>query len=770
MNVLVVGSGGREHTLAWTLAKSPLVQHIYVAPGNAGTSWNGGQRARAENIAIDAGDIAGLLDFAQTLDIGLTVVGPEAPLAAGIVDAFRRASLPIFGCSSAAAQLETSKSFAKNFMREVGIPTAAYSAFTHYDDAAAYVRAVGHSVVVKADGLAAGKGVIVCDTVDEALSALRRMLIEGEFGAAGARVVVEERLSGVEMSALAFCDGKTAAPMPLARDHKRIFDGDDGANTGGMGAYAPVPEIAHDLIEKIRLEVLQRAVDGMAARGMPFTGVLYAGLMLTPYGLRVLEFNARFGDPETQVLLPLLNTDLAEIMLACIDERLSDCPITWHSGSCACVVAAAPGYPGEYKKGLPISGIEAADALPDTQVFHAGTQLRDGVLVTNGGRVLCVSGRGETLAVALDRAYTGIRRIWFEGLHFRSDIGGHADVQRISAYTRAGVDIDAGNRAVQLMTAAVKSTYSPEVLAGIGAFGGLFDGARLQRMSHPVLVASTDGVGTKTMAAARANRWENIGRDLVNHCINDILVQGARPLFFLDYIASSKLDPERIAMVVEGMAAACREAGCALLGGETAEMPGIYQEGELDVVGTLIGAVERAALIDGSRITSGCVVIGLPSSGLHTNGYSLARRALGALDWSVQRDDLDGATIADVLLAPHRSYLPEIDRLQNEGVDILGLAHITGGGLIENPPRIFPDKVGMIIDQTWAIPPIFPLIQRIERVSDQEMARVFNLGIGMVMIMNETDAHRAFDLLDGAVRLGIITDDPAAVGSVVIRR
>lgn len=309
-----------------------------------------------------------------------------------------------------------------------------------------------------------------------------------------------------------------------------------------------------------------------------------------------------------------------------------------------------------------------------------------------------------------------------------------------NAYELAGVSIDASNRAKTLMTAAVRSTYGKEVLSGIGAFGGLFDASALKGMDAPVLVASTDGVGTKTKVAARLNRWDSIGHDLVNHSINDILVQGARPIFFLDYVASSQVQPEQIAAIVTGVADACKAAGCALLGGETAEMPGVYLAGEVDLAGTIIGVVERSRIIDGSRIQAGDVIVGFPSTGLHTNGYSLARRVLDGLDWTTYMPEL-GETIGEALLTIHRSYIPAFDQLQAAGIDIKGLAHNTGGGLIENPPRIFPEGVGAVIKRgTWQELPIFGLIQKLGNVSDAEMFRVFNMGLGMVAIISHEQA------------------------------
>ena len=416
LRLLVVGGGGREHALVWALRRSARAGEIYAAPGNAGIA------GAAACVPFEADDVHGLLAFARAKSIELTVVGPEAPLALGIVDAFQAAGLRVFGPTQAAARLEASKAFAKAFMLRHHIPTARYAAFDSYDQAAAYVQQLGAPLVVKADGLAAGKGVVVCDTTEQALDALRLMLVDGAFGAAGQTALVEERLSGPEVSVLAFCDGHNVTPMPPARDHKRIYDGDAGPNTGGMGAYAPVPDVAPALLDEIARTVLQPTVASMAAEGAPYSGVLYAGLMLTPDGPRVLEFNCRFGDPETQAILPLLETDLLDVLLACTEGRLGQLAVRWQARACAAVVASSPGYPGSYPQGLPISGAEGADRS-DVFVFHAGTGREAGQLVTAGGRVLAVSALGADLDTALRRAYQALDGIHFDGMHYRRDIG-----------------------------------------------------------------------------------------------------------------------------------------------------------------------------------------------------------------------------------------------------------------------------------------------------------------------------------------------------------
>ncbi len=771
MRILVIGSGGREHALAWKLAQSSRVTDVFVAPGNGGTV--GG---KLTPVAIAAEDVFALVAFAQKHAIDLAVVGPEVPLAAGIVDAFQVAGVRAFGPVQAAARLESSKAFAKQFMIEEGIPTAPAAIFADYDAALAYLRQLDEPVVVKADGLAAGKGVLVCDTRAEAEAALKQIMVERAFGAAGDKVLIETRLDGEETSLLAFCDGTTVVPMLPARDYKRALDSDGGLNTGGMGGYCPSPHLPPELVEEVTRRVLQPAVDGMRRRGTPYVGVLYAGLMLTDAGPRVLEFNCRFGDPETQLLMPLLDTDLVDIMLACIEGRLTSVPIAWKPLTSVGVVLASGGYPGDYEKGKPLTPGPSPTGRGETHIFHAGTKLQDGQLVTSGGRVLAVVATAPTLPEARERAYEAVRGIHFEGMHYRTDIAANVRTcesanQRIvqpstgfqnpkskiqNAYAASGVDIDAKMSAFRRMRAAVESTYTSAVLGGIGAFGGQM--ALDEVCLHDaVLVASTDGVGTKTMIAEAMGRYDTVGHDIVNHCVNDVLVQGARPLFFLDYIASGKLEPDVIVSVVSGCVEACRAVGCVLIGGETAEMPGVYKPGAFDLVGTLIGWAPREELIDGRDVRPGDMCLGLPSSGLHTNGYSLARRVLGDLGWETVLPEL-GCSVGEALLAPHRAYLAEFDALVNAGVRIKALAHITGGGFPDNLPRVLPDGVGVTLDRSaWNVPPIFRLIQQRGQVRNDEMYRVFNMGIGMVVIVAPEDVDAALAAVTEALVIGETT-------------
>lgn len=430
MKVLVIGSGGREHALAWKLSQSSKVSQVLVAPGNGGTAHPGGDGAPIANVAIPVAaenGFAAVVDLARKEAIDLVVVGPEAPLADGIVDALTAAGLRCFGPTRRAAQLEASKAFAKAFMARHRIPTGRYATFRSYEDARSYLDGVDYDVVVKASGLAAGKGVIVPESREEALQALHQIMVERAFGAAGDEVVIEERLYGQEASVLAFSDGVHVVPMPPAQDHKPVFDGDRGPNTGGMGAYAPAPLVTPELLDEVTHTILQPTVDGLREEGTPYVGVLYAGLMITAEGPRVLEFNCRFGDPETQVILPLLDADLVDVMEACLDGRLPDVELRWRPGAAVTVVAASGGYPGSYRKGLEIRGIEQAEQVPGVVVFHAGTKrLEDGRLVIDGGRVLNVTALGARLEEAIERAYQAIALIHFEGMHYRRDIGAKA--------------------------------------------------------------------------------------------------------------------------------------------------------------------------------------------------------------------------------------------------------------------------------------------------------------------------------------------------------
>lgn len=418
MKVLVVGSGGREHALCWKIAQRPDTE-VYVAPGNIGMV----DVATLVNIKVD--DIAGLVDFAKAEGIDLTVVGPELPLTLGIVDAFQEAGLACFGPNKAAAKLEGSKAFSKELMKKYGIPTAAFDTFTDVEKAKAFVDEIGVPCVVKADGLAAGKGVIICMTREEADKAIEDMLTDHAFGDASATIVIEEYMVGPEVSVLAFADGKTVLPMVSAQDHKRIFDGDKGPNTGGMGAYSPAPVYTEALSAEVNKTIIEPTIAAMAAEGTPFTGILYTGLMLTEKGPRVLEYNVRFGDPETQPIMVRMKSDIVALFQACVDGKLDEATLEWHDEAAVCVIMASGGYPASSEKGVPIHGLDDI-AAEEAIVFHSGTAEKDGEIVTNGGRVLGVTAKDATIKGAIDKAYAAVEKINFDHMQFRRDIGARA--------------------------------------------------------------------------------------------------------------------------------------------------------------------------------------------------------------------------------------------------------------------------------------------------------------------------------------------------------
>lgn len=418
MNILIVGNGGREHALAWKAAQNPAVTTVFVAPGNAGTASD----AKLSNVAIDVLDFPALADFAQQNQVALTIIGPEAPLVAGIVDYFQERGLPCFGPKKGAAQLEGSKAFTKDFLARHNIPTAAYQSFTEIEPALAYLREQGAPIVVKADGLAAGKGVIVAETLDQAEEAVRDMLSGNAFGDAGCRVVIEEFLTGEEASFIVIADGKNVLPMATSQDHKRVGDGDTGPNTGGMGAYSPAPVVTDAVYQRVMDEVIMPTIRGMAAEGNDYTGFLYAGLMIDASGApKVIEYNCRFGDPETQPIMMRLQSDLVALCKAALDGALDQCSTEWDPRPAVGVVLAAGGYPGDYRKGLPIEGLDAAAQL-DGKVFHAGTRLAEGQIVTNGGRVLCATALGSNVTEAQQNAYALARTIQWQDVYMRNDI------------------------------------------------------------------------------------------------------------------------------------------------------------------------------------------------------------------------------------------------------------------------------------------------------------------------------------------------------------
>jgi formyltetrahydrofolate-dependent phosphoribosylglycinamide formyltransferase len=934
--VIVVGSGGREHALAVALAKSPLVAQVICCPGNGGTAVEGG---KIMNLGTDQKNETVLALVLET-GAAMVVVGPEAPLVNGLVDelAVKCPNVLVFGPTKAAAELEASKAFTKDFLEQNGIPTAKYRNFTDVSEALAYVESLDDSdrQVVKASGLAAGKGVLLPANKEETIAAVKEIMLDKAFGSAGDTCVIESFLTGPEASCLAFCDGKTAKLMPAAQDHKRALDNDQGLNTGGMGAYAPAPCVTPSLQRQIQ-EMCIKTVQKMAERGTPYVGCLYAGMMLTPQGPFVLEFNCRFGDPETQVVLPLLETDLYEVMRACCIGSLESVDIRFkESVAAATVVCAAKGYPDSYPKGMNITGIDSADAIPGVKVYHAGTIVdKGGVTRCSGGRVLAVTGTGPGLKAAIQTAYDGVEKLDFVSddgqhlMHVRTDIGrravvkklrigvlgstrgtallpvieacengslpaeivavlsnkstavilekgkalgptvttksitakglsraqhdaemcatllsagaeyvvlvgymrilsksfcdfwkgrcinvhpsllpkhaggmdlevhqavidakeaesgctihevnedvdggpivlqkkvmvttedtaeslkakvqpleGPAFVEAIGIYCRgkaisyadAGVSIDAGNKLVDLIKPLCKATRRAGCDADLGGFGGLFDlAAAGYDAANTVLIGATDGVGTKLRIAQATGKHDSVGIDLVAMCVNDLIVAGGEPLFFLDYFATGHLEVDQAAGVVRGIAEGCKQAMCGLIGGETAEMPSMYSPGDYDLAGFSVGAVARDRILP-QGVCAGDVLLGLPSSGIHSNGFSLVRKLVEKEGLSFESPcpwDSSLPTLGDALLVPTKIYVKECMPLLKKGL-LKGLAHITGGGLLENLPRSLPEGVSAVIDFHPSLPPVFQWLKTASGLDDTELLRTFNCGVGMMLIV-----------------------------------
>jgi formyltetrahydrofolate-dependent phosphoribosylglycinamide formyltransferase len=965
--VIVVGAGGREHALAVALAKSPLVAQVVCCPGNGGTAVEGGKIRNVESEQ----DNASIIALTKRLGAAMVVVGPEAPLVAGLVDDLAKECPQVlaFGPTQAAAELEASKAFSKDFLEEHGIPTAKYRNFTDATEAIKYVESLGDNdrQVVKASGLAAGKGVLLPTSKAETVAAVKEIMSDKAFGNAGDTCVIESFLTGPEASCLAFCDGKTAKLMPAAQDHKRALDGDEGLNTGGMGAYAPAPCVTPDL-QKVIEDMCIKTVQKMAARGTPYVGCLYAGMMLTPDGPYVLEFNCRFGDPETQVVLPLLETDLYEVMTACCTESLESVDVRFKEGaSAATVVCAAKGYPEKYPKDMEIQGLVAANGLNGIKVYHAGTKLDNGVTRCSGGRVLAVTGVGPSLKGALQAAYNGVGKLDFVGsngehlMHYRTDIGkkaaekklrigvlgstrgtalvpvieacakagihaeivavvsnkssapildkgralgatvmtkfisskdlsreqydaectaallgagvefvllvgymrilskpftdfwkgrcinvhpsllpkhaggmdlavhqavidaketesgctihqvtesvdggpiviqktvkveagdtaeslkvkvqaqeGPAFIEAIEKYCRgevisyadAGVSIDAGNKFVDLIKPLCKSTRRSGCDADLGGFGGLFDlAAAGYNSAETVLIGATDGVGTKLRIAQSTGQHETVGIDLVAMCVNDLIVAGGEPLFFLDYFATGHLEIEEAAAVVKGIAEGCRQSNCGLIGGETAEMPSMYAPGDYDLAGFSVGAVHRDRILP-SGICAGDVLLGLTSSGIHSNGFSLVRKLVEkqGLNYESPCPWDAGKTIGDSLLTPTKIYVKACVPLLKKGL-LKGLSHITGGGLLENLPRSLPSGVGAEITMHPPLLPVFEWIKEASGLDDTELLRTFNCGIGMVLILSKENAQSVKDELLAAgetnvYEMGVLVEGPKEV-------
>uniref|UniRef100_A0A7M4G0T6 Trifunctional purine biosynthetic protein adenosine-3 n=1 Tax=Crocodylus porosus TaxID=8502 RepID=A0A7M4G0T6_CROPO len=730
--VLVIGSGSREHALAWKLAQSPHVKQVLVAPGNAGTAGDG----KISNSAVSVSNQAILAQFCKDHNIGLVIVGQEDLLATGIVDYLTSGGVRCFGPTAKAAQLETSLGFAKAFLDRHGIPAARWKAFTNPQEAYRFVNSTDFpALVVKAGGPAARKEVIIAASKEEACEAVQKMMQEDMFGESGEMVVVEELLKGEELSCLCFTDGDTVAPMPPAQVHRYLMDGDRGPNAEGLGAFCPAPQVPEALLQKIKDAIFQPIVDSMRQEGTPYIGVLQTRLMLTKDGVKVLNFKCRFGDPECQVILPLLKNDFYEVIQAVIEGKLCSLMPVWSENSTAVsVVMISKGYPGDYANSMEITGLLQAKEL-GVEVFHSGTMVKDGKVVTNGGRVLTVTAVKEDLMSALEEANEGVGAIQFHGAIYWKDVG-----YPILGFLTQSVYVSKGTKLIKSAEPTAWRCHSE-----LEGFAGLFD-LRASGYDDPILVSRTKCLGTKLQIAQVCKKHNTVGQDLVAVCINDILAQGAEPLFFLDYFAYSKLDAEVTQVIKEEIADACRRAGCILLGREIAEMPGMYSLSEYDLAGFVVGAVERRQmLLQLERIADGDVVIGLASSGIHSSGFNLVRKILlmSSLHYAAPAPGGCGdQTLGELLLTPVNMYSKSLLPVFRSGC-VKSCAIIAEGGLMKSIARILPESCGVVLDAySWKIPQIFSWLHNEGNLSEEEMAEAFNCGIGAVLVVQKELAEQ----------------------------
>ncbi|XP_059153843.1 trifunctional purine biosynthetic protein adenosine-3-like [Physella acuta] len=766
--ILLIGSGGREHAQAWKLTKSPDVEKIYAAPGNAGTA----NTDKVTNVSLNLLDFQSVASWCKLHGITFVMVGPEDPLAAGIVDFLTNEGIPTFGPTAAAAQIEADKAFAKDFMIRHNIPTAKFKSFTNPGEAISFIKNADFDArVVKASGLAAGKGVVVASSKQEACDAVTEMMTKKIYGAAGDVIVVEELLQGPEASVLAFSDGHNVSLMPAAQDHKRLLDNDEGPNTGGMGAICPYPGLSELEIEFIKTNVLEKAVRGLAAEGKKFIGVLYAGIMLTKDGPKVLEFNCRFGDPETQSILSLLTSDLFTTLKACVSGDLPSALPTFDVSQTAVgVVVVSGGYPGSYKKGLPISGISEVEKNT-LNVFHAGTQLdATGQVVTSGGRVLAVVATSVSPATAIQRATEGAARIQFEGAFFRKDIGMKcfkrfdASEERCGLqYKDAGVDIEAGDYLVNLIKPLAKMTRRLGCESDLGGFGGMFE-LKAAGFQNPVLAFRTSGVGAKIKFAESQNNHYNIGFDLVAQCVNDLISVGAEALYFLDYFATGKLIVPTAVEFIRGVSEACVQAGCGLMGGETAEMPNMYKGEDYDAVGFVVGAIPPTYTNQGLN-SAACddIVIGLTSNRLQQEDFVLVEQILNANKFKLDKMNgvNGGMTLGEEILVPSSIYGRNILQLIYSGKVKIFLN--VNDGLKTCLTRVIHSGISVLVNSlSWQVGPVFGWMAYMSKLSAEEFSCVSSCGVSAILVVSRDDASFVMQNL-----LRIVKEDVTVMGHII---
>lgn len=737
--ILVIGSGGREHAICWKLSQSSKVDQIYCLPGSFGI----GQLNKVEILFdISINDFKAISTWCEKNSIDIVIVGPEDPLAGGICDELHKSNIRCFGPGKLGAQIESNKKWAKDFMIRHEIPTARYEWFTDVKKAKDFLNnAPFKALVVKASGLAAGKGVVVASNINEACEAVDEILNQRKYGTAGDVVVIEELLVGEEISVLAFVDNNTVRAMLPAQDHKRLNNNDEGPNTGGMGAYCPCPLISNSDLEIVNKQILQKAIDGLREEGIHYCGVLYAGIILTANGPVVLEFNCRFGDPETQVILPLLNTDLYDVMSACCDNKLNDIELQWKNDlSAVGVVMASSGYPESSTKGCVIEGIP--ENTEKRIIFHSGLTLdsKTGKLLTNGGRVLIsvyLDNKLKNAALNATKTCHGITFSGAGGAQYRNDIAAKAFKLSLS-YKDSGVDIDAGDDLVQRIKPLARGTSRTGVLGALGGFGGLFNINELQ-YKNPVICEVTGGVGTKIKLSLDCELYESIGYDLVAECVNSVLESGSEPIAFLDYIACGKLQVPIAAQIIKGISEGCREANCALLGGETAEMPSVYSVGKYDMAGYCIGILEEGYdLPKFDMFEENDLIIGLPSSGLHCSGFDYIFQLIQKLGLNLKNLSEFGdkrKSFGNQLLLPSRIYVKDILWMIKNKNCIKFLSHINTS-LKNGLEKLVQSNFSIEIDLNQInIPDVYGWLAVNGQLSDETLVENFNCGLGMLFVV-----------------------------------
>lgn len=733
--VLIIGNGGREHCLAQSFSRSSLVDTVYVLPGMCHFYQN------VVNIDLDPNDLQSIINWSKSNNIDMVIPGGESLLVNGIVDKMKSFGIDCFGPTKKAARIEGSKSFAKDFMKKYNIPTADYQTFDDAKKAFEYIDSINHDFVIKVSGPASGKGVFLPNSLDEAYDIINAIMIEKKFGESGDKIIIEQKLLGEELSIMCFCDGYTIKSMLAAQDHKRINDDDEGPNTGGMGAYSPVSLADDLLIETINKDILVPTIKNMRKENMPFKGVLFVGIMVTTNGPYVIEYNVRLGDPETQVVIPLMKNDIYEISKACIDGTLDSINLEFMDKKAVTVVASSHGYPAAYEKGKEIFYDELYFTKnTDVNVYFAGATKQNNKITTIGGRVFSLTAFGYTIDEAIINAYNAMQHIRFENMHYRKDIAKREKkyIKNKLTYKQSGVNINEANNFISIIKPLVKSTIIDGADSEIGGFGGLFDLSKLN-YKNPVLVSSTDGVGTKILLTIQLNKYDTIGIDLVAMSVNDLIVQGAKPLFFLDYYSMGKLESSKAKQIIKGIVDGCKESNCALIGGETAEMNILYRKNDYDLAGFCVGIVEKTQILPKlDDMKDGDALIGISSSGIHSNGYSLIHNIIKKNKLSLNEKISENVTetLGEILMKPTRIYINLLIPLINKGI-IKAMCHITGGGIIENLPRVLPKNKKAVIDTlSWKKDYIFKYLRSKGNVDNFEMLKTFNCGIGMILIIN----------------------------------